>query len=137
MHKYMGMNPVVHFEMPYVDKKRMVDFYAKAFGWESQMLGGDMENYVLVTTTERGDDGFPKRPGSINGGFYKKLEDVMLQYPSVVIAVDDIKESIEKIKKEGGSVLGELQDIPGYGLYISLLDTEGNRVGLMQPYQRM
>ena len=133
----MSMNPVVHFEMPYVDKKRMIDFYAKTFGWESQMLGEDMENYVLVTTSERGDDGFPKRSGSINGGFYQKPEDVIAQYPSIVIAVDNIEESIEKIKKEGGIVLGEPQDIPGYGLYISLLDTEGNRVGLMQPYQRM
>jgi predicted enzyme related to lactoylglutathione lyase len=27
------MNPVVHFEMPANDRKRMADFYTKVFGW--------------------------------------------------------------------------------------------------------
>lgn len=30
----MKMNPVVHFEMPAEDKKRMSKFYTKAFGWQ-------------------------------------------------------------------------------------------------------
>ena len=38
------MNPVVHFEMPAVDSQRMSDFYSKAFGWETQMLGEEMGN---------------------------------------------------------------------------------------------
>lgn len=41
------MNPVVHFEMPYENKERMSDFYAKTFGWKSQNLGQEMGNYVL------------------------------------------------------------------------------------------
>ncbi len=48
-----------------------------------------------------------KTPGTINGGFYQHLEDPSLNYPSVVIAVDDIRESIEKIKNAGGKLLGE------------------------------
>jgi predicted enzyme related to lactoylglutathione lyase len=35
------MDPVVHFEMPAEDRKRMADFYTKAFGWQTQMLGPD------------------------------------------------------------------------------------------------
>jgi predicted enzyme related to lactoylglutathione lyase len=45
------MNPVVHFEMPAEDRKRMADFYTKVFGWKTEQLGEDMGNYVLVTTT--------------------------------------------------------------------------------------
>jgi predicted enzyme related to lactoylglutathione lyase len=30
-------------------------------------------------------------------------------------------------------VLGEPMDIPGIGLYVSFFDTEGNRVGMIQP----
>lgn len=26
------MNPVVHFEMPYEDRERLVEFYTRAFG---------------------------------------------------------------------------------------------------------
>ena len=41
------MNPVVHFEMPYDNRERMATFYGSAFGWQTQMLGEDMGNYVL------------------------------------------------------------------------------------------
>ena len=57
------MNPVVHFEMPTQDKNRMADFYTKAFGWKTQMLGPDMGDYVLVTTTETDKNSRPKKPG--------------------------------------------------------------------------
>jgi Bleomycin resistance protein-like N-terminal len=74
------MNSVVHFEMPYDDRERMAKFYQNAFGWQTRMLGEEMGNYVLATTTES-DDGRPKKPGAINGGFY----DWPAQHPSVVI----------------------------------------------------
>ena len=43
------MNPVVHFEMPAEDRKRMADFYTKVFGWKTQQIGEDMGNYVLIS----------------------------------------------------------------------------------------
>jgi uncharacterized protein len=129
----MEMNPVVHFEMPAEDRKRMADFYTKVFGWKIQQLGEDMGNYVLATTTESDENGMPKKPGAINGGFFQKTDDKPAQYPSVVIAVDDIKEHMMNVGKLGGKVLGEPMDIPGIGLYVSFFDTEGNRVGMIQP----
>ena len=75
------MNPVVHFEMPTQDKQRMVAFYAKTFGWKAQMLGPEMGDYVLVTTTETDGNSRPKTPGAINGGFYPKSADKPAQYP--------------------------------------------------------
>ena len=105
------MNPVVHFEMPAEDRNRMASFYTKAFGWRTQMLGEDMGNYVIATTTELDENGLPKRPGAINGGFFQKTKDMPAQYPSVVIAVDDIKESMKKVMDAGGKVLGEPMEI--------------------------
>ena len=131
------MNPVVHFEMPSQDKNRMAEFYAKTFGWKTKMLGADMDDYVLVTTTETDKNGSPKKLGTINGGFYKKSADKPAQYPSVVVAVDDIKDAMKKITKAGGKVLGEPVEIPGHGLYVSFFDTEGNRVSMMQPNSEM
>lgn len=127
------MNPVVHFEMPAEDRKRMADFYNHVFGWKTQMLGQEMGDYVLVTTSDVDENGRPKDAGMINGGFYSKTEN-SAPYPSLVIAVDDIKESVREIEKAGGKVLGEPMEIPGYGLYISFIDTENNRVSLMQPF---
>jgi uncharacterized protein len=127
------MNPVVHFEIPASDKNRMADFYRKTFGWKTQMLGSDMGEYVLVTTTETDKNSRPKQPGAINGGFYMKSDNRPAQYPSVVIAVEDIKEAMKKVTEAGGKVLGEPMEIPGYGLYVSFFDTEENRVSMMQP----
>jgi predicted enzyme related to lactoylglutathione lyase len=130
------MNPVVHFEMPAGDTKRMSAFYTQAFGWKAQQLGPEMGNYVLVQTTETAENGFPKEPGRINGGFAEKSKD--FQSTNVVIAVDDIRQAMKKVAAAGGTVLGgqkpgEPDEIPGVGLYVSFLDTEGNRVGLLQP----
>ena len=130
------MNPVVHFEMPAEDRKRMADFYTKVFGWKTEQLGEDMGNYVLATTTESDENGHPRNPGAINGGFFQKTDDKPLQYPSVVIAVTDVKEHMKNVENTGGKVLGEPWDIPGVGLYVSFLDTEGNRVGMIQPVRR-
>ena len=127
------MNPVVHFEMPYDDRERMARFYGSAFGWRTEMLGEDMGKYVVATTTATGDDRRPRAPGAINGGFYAKSSDRPAQYPSVVIAVDDIKVASEKVRQAGGRVLGEPMEIPGIGEYVSFTDTEGNRVAMLQP----
>jgi predicted enzyme related to lactoylglutathione lyase len=130
------MNPVVHFEMPAENKKRMSDFYTRVFGWKAETLGPEMGNYVVVRTTETEENGMPKKPGIINGGFFEKSKDN--QHPSVVIAVDDIREAMKKIEEAGGKITGGSKpgvpdDIPGVGLYIAFTDTEGNRVSILQP----
>jgi predicted enzyme related to lactoylglutathione lyase len=131
------MDPVVHFEMPAEDRERMKKFYETAFGWKTKQMGEDMGNYVVVMTSDS-----EMKPGSINGGFYQKTEDLISQYPSIVIAVKDIGESIKKVQAAGGKVLlghegKDYDDIPGVGLYASFLDTEGNRVGMLQPKRGM
>lgn len=127
------MDPVVHFEMAYENRDRMADFYSKTFGWKNQMLGAEMGHYVVAHTGETDEQGMIQKPGMINGGFYEKPADPMGQAPSVVIAVDDIEASLAKITANGGKVLGEPMPIPGVGTYASFLDTEGNRVSVLQP----
>jgi len=136
------MNPVVHFEMPAEDRQRMADFYTKAFGWQTNILGPDMGGYVTVATGENDERGMAKNPGTINGGFYQKTEDPFSHAPSVVIAVDDIQQAMKKVEDAGGKIVGgskpgEPDNIPGVGLYISFKDTEGNRVSLLQPAPMM
>ena len=132
----MKMNPVVHFEMPYENSERLAKFYSQAFGWEMRKFGEDMGNYVTATTTETDENMMVKRPGAINGGFFPKKADWPAQYPSVVIAVDDIKEAMKKLADAGGKVLGDPMEIPGIGQYVSFTDTEGNRVSILQPAER-
>lgn len=124
-------DPVVHFEFPYENRERIAKFYETAFGWRSQILGEEMGNYVLVTTTESGECG-PKAPGAINGGFYQKNPDWPAQYPSVVIAVGNAAEAVKRVGEAGGKVLGEPMLIPDVGQYVSFFDSEGNRVSMLE-----
>ncbi|MBV8520095.1 MAG: VOC family protein [Acidobacteria bacterium] len=130
------MNPVIHFELPAEDRQRMANFYTKTFGWQTQLLGPEMNDYVLARTTESDENGQPNHPGAINGGFFPKKEGWPNQVPSVVIAVDDIRAAMANVERAGGNVLGDPMEIPGVGLYVSFLDTEGNRVSMMQPVMR-
>jgi predicted enzyme related to lactoylglutathione lyase len=127
--------------MPYEDGQRMADFYTKAFGWETQMMGPEMGDYVVAVTTEMDEQTkAPKKPGAINGGFFKKSPGH--DTPTFVISVDDIQAAMKQVVDAGGKVIGgskpgEPDDIPGVGLYIAFEDTEGNKVALLQPTGRM
>lgn len=125
-------NPVVHFEMPYEDAQRVTAFYGAAFGWTMDQLGGEMGDYVVAETTPTAD-GRPVAPGTINGGFYPKPRGVPAPYPSIVIAVEDIQTAIAAVRSAGGEVLGAAVHVPGIGSYVSFIDSEGNRVSLLQP----
>jgi predicted enzyme related to lactoylglutathione lyase len=127
------MNPVVHFEMPYSDKNRLVKFYSDTFGWKMKVLGKEMGDYVLARATDADENQIPKEPGRINGGFFPRTPENSNKYPSVVIAVDDVSEAIGKIKSAGGKVLGDPVDIPGTGKYVSFIDTEGNLASILHP----
>jgi uncharacterized protein len=130
--KENAMNPVVHFEMPYQDARRIAAFYEAAFGWKLQALGPEMGNYVLATTATQ--DAKPDAVrGAIDGGFFPRDDSMPGQHPSVVIAVPDLRASMRKVGQAGGEVLGEPMAIPGIGEYIAFYDTERNRLSMLQP----
>ena len=127
------MDPVVHFEMPAKDKKRVKNFYESAFGWQMQQLGAEMANYILATSSPVDKKGMHKKKGAINGGFFDyDPQKPGFQQPSVVIAVDNLDQSIEKVKQAGGKILDKPMDIPGIGMFVSFHDSENNRVGMLQ-----
>lgn len=127
----MSKNPVVHFEMPYKDAKRVAKFYGQAFGWGMNNAGKDMGDYVLAITSETDKNGMNKTPGTINGGFYD-IHQSKYKYPSFVISVPNLEKAITDIKKCGGKILSKPTKIPGVGLWATFRDTEGNRVSILQ-----
>lgn len=126
------MNPVVHFEMPYVDAKRLDTFYSSVFGWDMKAMDDPAYGgYVTADTTESTPKG-PVNPGAINGGFFPKSDDPGRNVPSFVISVDNLTEAMEKVAAAGGTIHGEPQTIPGVGLWVVFTDTEGNRLSMLQ-----
>ncbi len=129
------MNPVVHFDMPAEDRQRVANFYQTAFGWQTELYGPEMGNYILAITTELNGENRPKNPGAINGGFFTKTAEI--NCPKLTILVDDIHDAMKKVVAAGGTVIGGRtpgvpEDMPGIGLFINIRDTEGNIVSLMQ-----
>lgn len=132
-------DPVVHFEMPAKDKKRTAEFYSSVFGWKMTQMDEKMGNYLLAGTSEVDENNMVKAPGTINGGFFEYQDKPGFDMPHLVISVDNIENSIKKVQDAGGKVLdgvtgkGFIDEIPGIGKYASFIDTEGNRVGMLQP----
>jgi uncharacterized protein len=130
------MDPVTHFEMPAENKDRMRQFYETVFGWKTNQLGKEMGEYVLVQTTDTDENRMVTKPGTINGGFYQKTADPISQYPSIVVQVEDIHKSLKKVEKAGGRLSGKMEEIPGVGTWASIIDSEGNRISMMQPVRK-
>ena len=67
------------------------------------------------------------------GTTFANAEKTDKKYNVLFIAVDDLSHSMEKVRQSGGEVLGEPAAIPGIGDFVMIKDTEGNRVGMLQP----
>jgi hypothetical protein len=118
------MPRIVHFEIPAEDPEKVSKFYTDTFGWEIKKWDGPMDYWLVMT----GD----KKEMGIDGGIYKK-SDKMKEVVNTV-GVMDVKASVEVVKKNGGSVMGEIQEIPGVGMFVYAMDPEGNKFGMMQPF---
>jgi uncharacterized protein len=127
------MNKVVHFEIPYDDKEKCIDFYKKVFGWNFQ----DMPemNYTIAHTVEVDDKHMPKEAGAINGGMYKRNE-TSANSPVLVIDVQNLDEYVEKVKETGGELFMEKVKVGEMGFYAQVKDTEGNIIGLWEDVKK-
>ena len=115
------MARVTHFEIPADNVDRAQKFYSAVFGWEFSQWGE--EQYWMIKT---GDD---EKPG-INGGLAPRMNPPL---PVVNTAdVENIDETIEKVKANGGKITMEKMAVPGIGWLIYFMDTEGNLHGAMQ-----
>ncbi|HYF95876.1 MAG TPA: VOC family protein [Symbiobacteriaceae bacterium] len=119
------MPKVVHFEIPIQDPKRAIPFYEKVFGWKIEGWGGG-DGYWLCTAgpdEEPGINGALMLGTPIDGGTINTL------------GVPSIAEYRAKVTEHGGKVVGEIQTIPGVGLFCYCMDTEGNKFGIIEMVQ--
>ena len=124
------MNSVVHFEVTADDPQRAKKFYGDVFDWTFNQMGGEYGNYIMAMTTDSDENG-PKKRGAINGGIMKK--DPTAKQTIITVAVTNLDETLEKVKRSGGKVISEKIEVPNVGMYARIEDTEGNVVSLMEP----
>lgn len=118
---------VVHFEIPFEDQARASTFYGDAFGWTLNPM--PEMSYVLVTTGPS-DQGPPSEPGFINGGMLERGS--AGGGPTLVIDVEDIDASLQKVEQLGGSTVSTKQPVGEMGFSAYFTDPEGNLMGLWQ-----
>jgi uncharacterized protein len=120
---------IIHFEIPASDVEKLKVFYEQVFGWRIIQADSPIE-YWVIQTVPTDENGMLQRPG-VNGGMYKRLtpETKPLNY----FAVENIREYLEKIKKLGGKVTQDIQEVPEVGWIAAVEDPQGNAFALLQP----
>jgi predicted enzyme related to lactoylglutathione lyase len=119
-------SPVVFFEMPAKDMGRAKNFYETVLGWD---IDPAYDNYFFAITTDSDQNKIPNKSGQINGGIQKK--DDTIGAVRLMIKVNDLDKTIEKVIKGGGQIKIPPKKIPGF-YYSVIIDTEGNEVNLAE-----
>ena len=123
---------VVHFEIPFDDGDRARGFYKELFGWQVQEMP-EMK-YTMVTSGPSGDQG-PTESGYINGGMLSR-EQAATSGPVLVIDVDSIDATLERVGGMGGSTVVGRTPVGDMGFAAYFTDPEGNVVGLWETVPR-
>ena len=119
---------VVHFEVPFEDGDRARGFYKEAFGW--QVMEMPEMGYTIVMTGPSGDSG-PTESGFINGGMLSRQQ-AATPGPVIVVDVDSIETSLEKIAGLGGTTVVGKTPVGDMGFAAYFTDPEGNVIGLWE-----
>ncbi|EKE18657.1 MAG: Glyoxalase/bleomycin resistance protein [uncultured bacterium] len=117
---------VIHFEIPAEDPMKLVDFYSKVFGWKISQW--EKEQYWIA-------DAGPKEEKGIGGAIYKKSAEMDKLINTISVPV--LEEAIDMVKESGGTIVGEIKDIPHVGRNIMAHDPEGNLFGMLEISEEM
>ncbi len=117
-------------EMSTQNLGKAIEFYQDLFGWKLEQANTTEMPYKEVHSHDKAVGGMME----INdcwGENWEKIPSAWMTY----IAVDDVVESIEKIKTFGGSIRVEPFDAPGVGKMSVVLDPSGIAVSIIQFFQ--
>ena len=106
--------------------KRAKRFYTEVLGWDfmpTQVPGIPVEYWNITT-------GKPRKDTLNMGGLYQRREPLsrMMMY----VLVKDIERAIERVEEMGGTIMTPKVTIDTVGTLVTILDSEGNMVGLWE-----
>jgi len=123
------MDGVVHFEIPSGDKERAGKFYGEVFGWS--FVDMPEMNYKIARSGEVDENNMMKEKGVINGGIFDR-GDGPVKSTTIIMNVESIDETLEKIKRAGGEIVKEKIKVGEMGYVAYFKDTEGNINGIWE-----
>jgi len=113
---------ICHVDFCFQDKERAKKFYGDLFGWTFTEY---IDSYFLFASADN---------TKLQGGFEKKVPKNGTTI--VYVNVKKIEETVEKSKKLGGKQEGTICTILNVGRTATMLDSEGNLIGLYEAAQR-
>lgn len=119
-------NKLTHFAIHIDDMERAKKFYDGVFEWGFNSYG---QNDFLQIKADKSENG--ELIGALQSRKYSPIADKIIGL-ECTIGVENIDETIEKIKNYGGQVLMPKTAIPYIGYIAKFLDTEGNLICGMQ-----
>ena len=114
--------------MPDDDGDRARSFYGDVFGWQIHSMP-EMQ-YDMVSTGLVSDQGMPSEPGYVGGGMTQRGD--IVSRPVITIQVDDVNDTLARVRSSGGSAVGEPIPVGDMGVAAYFQDSEGNLMGLWQ-----
>lgn len=115
-------NNLTHFAIHIDDMERAKKFYDGVFKWGFNSYGQDDFLQIKADKSENG-----KLIGAMQSRKYSPVPDKLFGF-ECTIGVENIDETIEKVKTLGGQVVMPRTAIPYVGYIAKFLDTEGNLV---------
>lgn len=109
------MAHIEHFEIPADDIARAQAFYKATLGFDYEPWGEEMG--MLTQPEGKG----------INGDLHLRGA---APHPTVVFTVDSIEETVAKVVANGGSQVGDIENMSETARWVYIKDSEGNIVGL-------
>lgn len=120
------MNAINWFEIPALDLERAFKFYAIILN--NNVRKGTFGNGDLVLFN------VPFNTGEAVGGSIVVREDLEPSSSGVVVylnAFGKLSEAVSKVEKAGGKVLVPFVDLGKFGFSAIIIDSEGNKIGLL------
>ncbi len=122
-------NKLTHFAIHIDDMERAKNFYEEVFEWGFASYGPADFLQIKTDKTENGE-----LIGALQSRKYSPVKERIIGL-ECTISVENLDNTITKIKNSGGEILMPKTAIPYVGWITKFLDTEGNLVCAMQADQ--
>lgn len=124
---------VRRFILSYDDAQSIKEFYSDIFEWDIfDTMDSDPNNPLMYCATGPGtSDWEPRVPSFIYGYLRSRQLEDLDQNPRLIIEVDDLDATLEKVIEFGGKLLKD-QFFENGNLYVIIEDSEGTAICLWQ-----
>ncbi len=119
----MARGGFTHVEFPADDVERAKRFYSAVAGWQFGEMEGTPDYWLFQN-------------GEASGGAIGKRGDSVGQAIRLYLDVEKLEAAVAAAAANGGSLITPPSEVPGFGRYAVVRDSEGSEVGLWESAPR-